>query len=341
MSDLHACYFCGEVGDGLARRVVVPRELTDDDGVTAVLCPRCDRKLTRIVDPILEAAGDAGTELDAGDPDSVGIEPAAVESSDSDSEGAESSGFRPAEVESGASGATDAGSTGADSTGAGPADSGSADEPTEVVSVDPDATDSEADESGSGADASEPQSGAESAVDGPADAAAERDPTAVYETIEDEIIVAGETIDDGAAQTGRDGETGEGVTLDRDASETARSDDPTDVTLGRKNRELSEDRGAGEAGRGAAEVDVESDETGGTDGAGGGADPMETVTVKPAAFRKVMRLLSNREFPVDRAEFESLAANAYDLDGRDVAAMLDAAVDQGVIGERSGKLVRD
>ncbi|WP_157972696.1 hypothetical protein [Haloprofundus halophilus] len=62
---------------------------------------------------------------------------------------------------------------------------------------------------------------------------------------------------------------------------------------------------------------------------------------EPAEFRTVMRLLSNREFPVDRAEIESLASGAYDLDDSQVRDILDHAVDRGVLAERNGQLHRD
>ncbi|KTG11655.1 hypothetical protein AUR64_00235 [Haloprofundus marisrubri] len=63
-------------------------------------------------------------------------------------------------------------------------------------------------------------------------------------------------------------------------------------------------------------------------------------TEEPAEFRTVMRLLSNREFPVDRAEIESLASGAYDLDDAEVRDILDYAIDRGVLAERNGQLHR-
>ncbi|MFC7069930.1 hypothetical protein [Halobaculum lipolyticum] len=71
-----------------------------------------------------------------------------------------------------------------------------------------------------------------------------------------------------------------------------------------------------------------------------------TVTVsapareEPDGFRKVMRFLNNREFPVDRAEVSEFAAGAYDMDDDEVAAIFDYAVERGVLAEENGKLVK-
>jgi hypothetical protein len=54
----------------------------------------------------------------------------------------------------------------------------------------------------------------------------------------------------------------------------------------------------------------------------------------------VMRLLSNREFPVERDAIVELAASAYELDDAHVRRCLDYAVDRGVIDDDSGMLRR-
>ena len=60
----------------------------------------------------------------------------------------------------------------------------------------------------------------------------------------------------------------------------------------------------------------------------------------PEHYGKVVRLLRNREFPMKRREFESLAANAYDLEGRAVEAIVDYAIDQGELTQKGGNLHR-
>jgi len=62
---------------------------------------------------------------------------------------------------------------------------------------------------------------------------------------------------------------------------------------------------------------------------------------EPEEFRTVMRLLGNREFPVERGAIVEVATNAYGLDDRHVHGILDYAVDRGVIADDGGTLRRD
>ena len=58
-------------------------------------------------------------------------------------------------------------------------------------------------------------------------------------------------------------------------------------------------------------------------------------------YNKVMRLLQNREFPVDREEIVAVAANAYEVSRRDCARVIDVAIDRGLLAEDDrGRLVR-
>ena len=61
---------------------------------------------------------------------------------------------------------------------------------------------------------------------------------------------------------------------------------------------------------------------------------------EPEDFRTVMRLLGNREFPVDRDAIVELAASAYELDEAHVHGCLDYAVNRGVLDDDSGMLQR-
>jgi hypothetical protein len=58
----------------------------------------------------------------------------------------------------------------------------------------------------------------------------------------------------------------------------------------------------------------------------------------PTGYRKVVRLLQNREFPVERASFVDLASNAYELEESAVSASLDRLVERGALVENGGKL---
>lgn len=56
-------------------------------------------------------------------------------------------------------------------------------------------------------------------------------------------------------------------------------------------------------------------------------------------YNKVMRLLQNRPLPVDRAEIREVATSAYDLDRAEFDAVVDAAIERGLIEERDGQFV--
>lgn len=58
----------------------------------------------------------------------------------------------------------------------------------------------------------------------------------------------------------------------------------------------------------------------------------------PRAYPKVLRLLRTREFPIDRAEIETVAANAYGLSQTECAAVIDAAIERGRLEETDGTL---
>ena len=45
----------------------------------------------------------------------------------------------------------------------------------------------------------------------------------------------------------------------------------------------------------------------------------------------MVRLLQNREFPVERESFVDLASNAYELAETDVSASLDRLVERGAL----------
>jgi len=51
-----------------------------------------------------------------------------------------------------------------------------------------------------------------------------------------------------------------------------------------------------------------------------------------------MRMLSNRPFPVERSEVESMLANAYDLEREEIDAVLGHAVEEGRLVAENGQL---
>ena len=75
---------------------------------------------------------------------------------------------------------------------------------------------------------------------------------------------------------------------------------------------------------------------GGVEERGGGSRSAGRGT--PRGYRKVMRFLENREFPMDREEAETLAAEAYGMDRESVSAVIDHAVKHNRLREASGDL---
>ena len=57
-------------------------------------------------------------------------------------------------------------------------------------------------------------------------------------------------------------------------------------------------------------------------------------------YNKVMRLLQNREFPVDRDEIVTVTANAYQVSRATCERVIDAAIDRDLLDEREGQLYR-
>jgi len=56
-------------------------------------------------------------------------------------------------------------------------------------------------------------------------------------------------------------------------------------------------------------------------------------------YNKVMRLLQNREFPVEKSEIKTVAINAYEVSETEFDAIIDAAIDRGLIDEENGQFV--
>jgi hypothetical protein len=53
---------------------------------------------------------------------------------------------------------------------------------------------------------------------------------------------------------------------------------------------------------------------------------------------KVMRLLQNREFPVERQDFVTVASSAYEVSPADCDKVLDLAIQHNLLREEGGQL---
>jgi hypothetical protein len=88
------------------------------------------------------------------------------------------------------------------------------------------------------------------------------------------------------------------------------------------------------------EDDSETDDSGATSADTSGPEPSSRSQIddRPDNYGKVLKLLRNREFPMDRAEVVTIATSAYQLDARNVQAVIDEAIDRGEFLEANGQL---
>lgn len=110
---------------------------------------------------------------------------------------------------------------------------------------------------------------------------------------------------------------------------------PTDPSDG-----VTVDAGTDAAGAAAGDGDPTEPATGESDRGSaaptGPAGPASEDT--PPSYRRAMRMLSNRPFPVDRTEVESMLAAAYGLEREEVDAVIDHAIEDGKLIEENGQL---
>ncbi|ELZ22939.1 hypothetical protein C477_03954 [Haloterrigena salina JCM 13891] len=86
--------------------------------------------------------------------------------------------------------------------------------------------------------------------------------------------------------------------------------------------------------------ETESDDERSSDAETSASADRDGTSQPPAAYGKVLRLLRNREFPMQRSAVESLAAGAYDLESSEVDAIIDHAIERDEFVEKRGELRR-
>ncbi|AXG07337.1 hypothetical protein DU500_13395 [Haloplanus rubicundus] len=77
------------------------------------------------------------------------------------------------------------------------------------------------------------------------------------------------------------------------------------------------------------------------DGDGSGTDDSESGTNEsdvPDGYHKVLRLLQNREFPMERADLTALVTGAYDVSEPQCERILETAIERGVLVEDGSTL---
>ncbi|WP_336336852.1 hypothetical protein [Haloarcula brevis] len=144
----------------------------------------------------------------------------------------------------------------------------------------------------------------------------------------------GERAVDGVIEPAEDGS----LLGDDGASVAERSRRPakTDSTPESDPAETASADAPDERAAASAEANAEGSDGDAGENADGAADSPSLTKLE---YNKVMRLLQNREMPVDRAEIREVAVNAYDIDGEQFDAIIDAAVDRDLIGQANGQLV--
>lgn len=309
MADLRSCYFCGTgPGGSLESYGVVPSALdpSPEEQRTVVLCPDCRNKLTALLRPVVEATG-------------------ATPSSE-------------------AEGRTDSSLAGGDATPT------SGRETSSVTGLSPESIDEreETSPAATGSDETTSASGTESG-----------DESGRPITFDDESTGSGSGLAASSDGTDDDGvrvEPPERGRADPDGSEQSDSEAsaqsspdeggrPDASTPNAASTEESTDDGLINDTTNDGDPDASSSDDGSDGTSQNGGPPVDPSAQAMLgddneAYRKVLRLLQNRDFPVGRAEIEDLAANAYQLDPQACSDAIDAIVQKGMLVEEDGVLQR-
>ncbi|MFC6955292.1 hypothetical protein [Halorubellus litoreus] len=302
MADLSSCYFCGAAMDvSLRESTVVPEALapTPAHQTTVVLCGTCERKLERVLDPVVAAANASATTRAAATDDSTA---------------------------GGDATAADAGDE-PDATGAGDADAVVPPSILSDVADDDASTTTDGDASADERDAT----GTASAADDTAETASAGEDGTPFEV--DDTTSVFDDADDTASNS---------VFADANDAPTtpiqdAESDDDTDgIAFDDQSREETAATNRESTPSTASASNASPD--GSIDDTSASSSERDTPDVDPRTYNKVVRLLKNRDLPVPRAEIESIAGSAYDIPDHECEAIIDAAIQRGLVAEADDQL---
>jgi hypothetical protein len=333
MPALAACYFCGDAVGASLEEHAIPLDAPVDDQVSVTLCADCHSKLTALLE-----------ELPVGE-------------SDADDSSA-SSQTAPDESKSGTVSAID--DEAADEGTAESASPGEQDTPDATDSSEVDTVSTPGSETGS-ATGADPDTASDPASDPDVDPlSGEQEPIFAGE---DGTILGEDAPDDEpegsrpfSSNAGDDAQGSVATAGSNGPDEAADADDPIAAPPAEERdapdseaESATDPRDATPDDPGASAVEVSTSSGGSTNQAG--SDPTDATAdrsaadgpladVSPRTYNRVVRLLQNREFPVDRADFEALATSAYELDHGECAAALDGAIEKGLLEERDGELHR-
>lgn len=160
------------------------------------------------------------------------------------------------------------------------------------------------------------------------------------EPAEEEITFEGQDSSDELQSSGIDnGPEIDSDVGDPDDTDEQQSHSPEEIAFGDSDLAESTDEPPSEPDTiEGNETQAETD----SDRAGDSAetDAEDRRSISALEYNKVMRLLQNREFPVDRMELLAVAASTYDLSQAECEAVLDIAVERGLLAEDGDKLVK-
>ncbi|WP_408960053.1 hypothetical protein [Natrinema sp. 74] len=157
-----------------------------------------------------------------------------------------------------------------------------------------------------------------------ADPETDADPEAASETAHEADASDASLLEDGI--TFEHGDEADDAEVDATAIDELVAEAESDATDADENdeRTASDGESAAENNEGTASDD----------------DSTDAPTSPPAVYSKVVRLLRNREFPMQRRAVEELAAGAYDLESHEAEAIVDYALEDGEFVEEREMLVR-
>lgn len=162
------------------------------------------------------------------------------------------------------------------------------------------------------------------------------------QTLIEPLIERAERTTDGGRepQAGSQTETATDEDSRNDLIESSADEDGS--LLGGMDDKPSEKSGSEDAVDADAETSTTSDgENSSTESGASSQTGQSSETVKsdkPDNYGQVLRLLRNREFPMTREEVVTIATSAYQLDARNVQAVIDEAIDRGEFVEADGQL---
>ncbi|MEY7850352.1 hypothetical protein AB7C87_14270 [Natrarchaeobius sp. A-rgal3] len=122
-----------------------------------------------------------------------------------------------------------------------------------------------------------------------------------------------------------DGDAESVRSVEASAGTTARAEEPSPNTTDSNERESGSTADSGQSATNATSATPS--------GSGEQARP-------PQGYAKAIRLLRNREFPMERAAVETLIAGAYDLESHETEKIVDHALEDDEFVERDGALHR-